>query len=72
MDTTSRRTGALTLLITSLGSFMGLLDGSIIFVALHEIQKDLGGQLSYLQWTVDAYTLPFAALMWPNWPRPQP
>ncbi|MEU8238188.1 MFS transporter [Actinoplanes missouriensis] len=63
MDKTTRRTGALTLLITSLGSFMGLLDGSIIFVALHEIQKDLGGQLSYLQWTVDAYTLPFAALM---------
>jgi EmrB/QacA subfamily drug resistance transporter len=63
MTTTSRRIGALTLLVTSLGSFMGLLDGSIIFVALHEIQKDLGGQLSYLQWTVDAYTLPFAALM---------
>jgi len=42
---------------------MVLLDGSIIFVALHEIQKDLGGELSQLQWTVDAYTLPFAALM---------
>ena len=63
MDTTSRRVGVLTLLVTSLGSFMVLLDGSIIFVALHEIQKDLGGQLSQLQWTVDAYTLPFAALM---------
>jgi EmrB/QacA subfamily drug resistance transporter len=63
MNTTSRRIGALTLLVTSLGSFMVLLDGSIIFVALHEIQKDLGGQLSHLQWTVDAYTLPFAALM---------
>ncbi|TDD58614.1 DHA2 family efflux MFS transporter permease subunit [Kribbella antibiotica] len=60
---TSRRTGLLTLLVTSLGSFMVLLDGSIIFVALHEIQKDLGGALSQLQWTVDAYTLPFAALM---------
>ncbi|MFK4089501.1 MFS transporter [Kribbella sp. NPDC020789] len=63
MNTTSRRTGLLTLLVTSLGSFMVLLDGSIIFVALHEIQKDLGGELSQLQWTVDAYTLPFAALM---------
>jgi DHA2 family methylenomycin A resistance protein-like MFS transporter len=63
MNTTSRRIKALTLLVTSLGSFMVLLDGSIIFVALHEIQKDLGGQLSHLQWTVDAYTLPFAALM---------
>ena len=63
MNTTSRRAGVLTLLVTSLGSFMVLLDGSIIFVALHEIQKDLGGSLSHLQWTVDAYTLPFAALM---------
>lgn len=62
METTSR-SRALTLLVTSLGSFMVLLDGSIIFVALGEIQKDLGAEISQLQWTVDAYTLPFAALM---------
>ncbi|WP_369212134.1 DHA2 family efflux MFS transporter permease subunit [Streptomyces flavofungini] len=63
METTSRSRRALTLLVTSLGSFMVLLDGSIIFVALGEIQKDLGAEMSQLQWTVDAYTLPFAALM---------
>ncbi|GLF93006.1 DHA2 family efflux MFS transporter permease subunit [Streptomyces yaizuensis] len=63
MQTTSRRIRALTLLVTSLGTFMVLLDGSIIFVALSEIQKDLGAEISHLQWTVDAYTLPFAALM---------
>ena len=63
MPTTDRATRALTLLITSLGSFMVLLDGSIIFVALPEIQRSLGVELSSLQWTVDAYTLPFAALM---------
>ncbi|MGA4838181.1 DHA2 family efflux MFS transporter permease subunit [Streptomyces sp. G45] len=62
METTSR-SRAMTLLVTSLGSFMVLLDGSIIFVALGEIQKDLGAEISQLQWTVDAYTLPFAALM---------
>lgn len=63
MEKTSRSSRALTLLVTSLGSFMVLLDGSIIFVALGEIQKDLGAEISQLQWTVDAYTLPFAALM---------
>ncbi|MFE9020839.1 DHA2 family efflux MFS transporter permease subunit [Streptomyces sp. NPDC007808] len=63
METTSRSSRALTLLVTSLGTFMVLLDGSIIFVALGEIQKDLGAEISQLQWTVDAYTLPFAALM---------
>ncbi|MCM2389876.1 DHA2 family efflux MFS transporter permease subunit [Streptomyces albipurpureus] len=63
MQTTSRRIRALTLLVTSLGTFMVLLDGSIIFVALSEIQRDLGAEISHLQWTVDAYTLPFAALM---------
>lgn len=63
METTSRSSRALTLWVTSLGSFMVLLDGSIIFVALGEIQKDLGAEISQLQWTVDSYTLPFAALM---------
>ncbi|MER7756977.1 DHA2 family efflux MFS transporter permease subunit [Kitasatospora sp. NPDC097643] len=53
----------MTLLVTSLGTFMVLLDGSIIFVALGEIQHDLGAEISQLQWTVDAYTLPFAALL---------
>ncbi|WP_017542120.1 MFS transporter [Nocardiopsis halophila] len=62
-STPAPRAALLTLLVTSLGSFMVLLDGSIIFVALPEIQHDLDARISDLQWTVDGYTLPFAALM---------
>jgi EmrB/QacA subfamily drug resistance transporter len=58
-----RSARALTLLVTSLGSFMVLLDGSIVLVALPTIQSDLHARVADLQWTVDAYTLPFAALM---------
>jgi DHA2 family methylenomycin A resistance protein-like MFS transporter len=51
------------MLVTSLGAFMVLLDGSIVLVALPTIQSSLHAQVSDLQWTVDAYTLPFATLM---------
>jgi EmrB/QacA subfamily drug resistance transporter len=60
---TARAAKVSTLLVTSLGSFMVLLDGSIVLVALPTIQQDLHAQVADLQWTVDAYTLPFAALM---------
>lgn len=63
MESSTRASKIITLLVTSLGSFMVLLDGSIVLVALPTIQADLQAQLSDLQWTVDAYTLPFAALM---------
>jgi EmrB/QacA subfamily drug resistance transporter len=63
MVSPSRSVKVLTLLVASLGAFMVLLDGSIVLVALPTIQSDLHAQLSDLQWTVDAYTLPFAALM---------
>jgi DHA2 family methylenomycin A resistance protein-like MFS transporter len=39
------------------------LDASIVNVALATIQTDLHAHLSDLQWVVDAYILPFAALM---------
>src|SRR5260370_18174908 len=42
---------------------MVFLDGSIANVALPTIQADLHANLSDLQWVVDAYALPFAALM---------
>jgi MFS family permease len=42
---------------------MVLLGGSIVVVGLPTSQADLHTQLSDLQWTVDGYTLPFAALM---------
>ena len=59
-----RRTNkVITLCVTCLGLFMVLLDASIVNVALPSIQANLHAQLSDLQWVVDAYTLPFAALM---------
>jgi EmrB/QacA subfamily drug resistance transporter len=53
----------ITLLVTCLGSMMVLLDSTIVVTALPTIQKSLQANLSDLQWTVDAFTLPFAALM---------
>src|SRR5450631_150459 len=63
MNTTHRTSKTITLLVTCLGTFMVLLDASIVNVAIPTIQIDLHANLSDLQWTVDAYTLPFAALM---------
>src|SRR5215472_17072815 len=63
MSTTRRSSQVFTLVVTCLGLFMVFLDGSIVNVALATIQADLHAQLSDLQWVVDAYTLPFAALM---------
>jgi DHA2 family methylenomycin A resistance protein-like MFS transporter len=63
MSTIHRTSQVMTLLVTCLGLFMVFLDGSIVNVALPTIQADLHAQLSDLQWVVDAYTLPFAALM---------
>src|SRR5215470_12757916 len=63
MSTTLRASKAITLVVTCLGSFMILLDASIVTLALPRIQADLHAGLSDLQWTIDAYTLPFAVLM---------
>lgn len=52
-----------TLAVTCVGFFMVLLDASIVTVALPTIQTQLQARLSDLQWVVDAYTLPFAALL---------
>lgn len=52
-----------TLAVTCIGFFMVLLDSSIVTVALPTIQSDLHARLADLQWVVDAYTLPFAALL---------
>lgn len=58
-----RATQAMTLIVTCLGSFMILLDASIVTLALPAIQATLHASLADLQWTIDAYTLPFAVLM---------
>ncbi|WP_018545804.1 MFS transporter [Streptomyces sp. LaPpAH-108] len=54
---------ALALAAALLGSALITLDASIVNVALPAIGSGLGGGLRGLQWVVDAYTLPFAALM---------
>jgi DHA2 family methylenomycin A resistance protein-like MFS transporter len=63
MSTTYRTSQVITLLVTCFGLFMVLLDASIVNVALPTIQADLHANLSDLQWVIDAYTLPLAALM---------
>ena len=52
-----------TLAAVSVGLFMIMLDNTVVNVALPSIQRDLGADLSELQWTVTGYALTFAALM---------
>ena len=47
----------------SFGLFMIMLDNTVVNVALPAIQRDLGADLSELQWVVTGYALTFAALM---------
>ena len=63
MRTTHRGRSTITLAVTCLGSFVVLLDASIVVTALPTIQNHFHANLSDLQWVVDAFTLPFAALM---------
>ena len=52
-----------TLVAVSLGTFMLLLDVTIVNVALPDIQKALQSSFSDLQWVVDAYALTLAAFL---------
>jgi len=52
-----------TLVAVCLGTFMLLLDVTIINVALPDIQGALSSSFSGLQWVVDAYALTLAALL---------
>ncbi len=52
-----------TLAAVSFGLFMIMLDNTVVNVALPSIQRDLGTDLSSLQWIVAGYALTFAALM---------
>jgi EmrB/QacA subfamily drug resistance transporter len=55
-----------TLVAVCLGTFMLLLDVTIVIVALPAIQRSLGAGFSDIQWTIDAYSLSLAALMLPS------
>jgi EmrB/QacA subfamily drug resistance transporter len=46
-----------------LGTFMAILDTSLVNLALHAIQDDIGADLSALQWVIDSYNLVYAALI---------
>jgi EmrB/QacA subfamily drug resistance transporter len=52
-----------TLIAVCVGTFMLLLDVTIVNVALPEIQTSLKASFSDLQWVVDAYALMLAALL---------
>src|SRR5690349_14105493 len=51
------------LVIASVAGFMAALDNLVVTTALPSIRQDLGGALSDLEWTVNAYTLTFAVLL---------
>ncbi len=52
-----------TFSITAIALFMVSLDNLVVTMALPVIRRDLGASLSDLEWTVNAYTLTFAALL---------
>ena len=52
---------AWTLILTSVAAFMVSLDALVVVTALPSMQRDLHADLSTLEWTVNAYTLAFAA-----------
>ncbi len=52
-----------TLVASILGSSMAFIDGSVVNIALPNIQADLGGGLAAQQWIVAAYLLTLGALI---------
>ena len=52
-----------TLLAVCIGTFMLLLDVTIVNTALPYIERSLGASFSDLQWVIDAYALSLAALL---------
>ena len=60
---TRRSSAAWTFAITALALFMVSLDNLVVTMALPVIRRDLGASLADLEWTVNAYTLTFAALL---------
>ncbi|MCC3769877.1 DHA2 family efflux MFS transporter permease subunit, partial [Streptomyces sp. UNOC14_S4] len=64
MQQQTRRSGAVwALIVTSAAGFMAALDNLVVTTALPSIREDLGGGLADLEWTVNAYTLTYAALL---------
>src|SRR5271154_372217 len=53
----------IALVVVCLAMFMNALDGSIVNVALPDIQKSLGFSQSGLTWVVDAYLISFGSFL---------
>ena len=53
----------LTLLACILGSGIGVLDSTIVNIALPTIQRQLGGGLAGEQWVINAYLLTLGSLI---------
>src|SRR5262249_20018131 len=52
------------LALTSVASLMVALDALVVTTALSTIRLDLGASIEALQWTMNAYNLSFAVLLW--------
>lgn len=63
VTTVPRRSRGRLLALVCVGIFMVYLDGTIVTVALPAIADDLGGNLTDLQWVLNAYILVFACLL---------
>jgi EmrB/QacA subfamily drug resistance transporter len=60
---TARTRTLWTFVVTSVALFMVVLDNLVVSTALPVIRVDLGATLEQLEWTVNAYTLTFAAFL---------
>ncbi|MFL6174956.1 MAG: MFS transporter, partial [Marmoricola sp.] len=49
--------------VACIATVMLMLDISVVNTALNDISRGLGTGLSGLQWVIDAYTLPLAAVV---------
>lgn len=52
-----------TLAVVAIGTFMLMLDVSVVNVALPDIRSDLGADFTGIQWVLDAYALTLAAFL---------
>ena len=51
------------MIVVSMATAMLLLDVTIVYVALPEIQRDLHAGFTEMQWVIDAYTVALAATL---------
>jgi EmrB/QacA subfamily drug resistance transporter len=59
----SEKSGAIAIAVATIGTVMLMLDISVVNTALSDISKGLDTGLTGLQWVIDAYTLPLAAVV---------